>query len=265
MNYDQLLKDHIGEFGPYQIGQLFLVSLPCILVSLEVLSWTFTGAKVPHRCIFPNELDSDLFWNTSIYGNISSEQFMCSRPIGGLENLHLNKTESCLDGYRYDHSEIHYTSIERWTIVCDRDKIRPLIQSTYYMGQLVGSLLFGYLGDRFGRKIIFMIGITLEALAGLSMAFVPWWQGFAILRFITGLCHPAIFVISVVISVELLGPSRRMLGGITTGVVFAIGQMLLAGKHRFRVKHEHREILADLKPMLPSDTYVKMIGSELFQ
>jgi MFS family permease len=58
--------------------------------------------------------------------------------------------------------------------------------SIYIAGACSGSLFFGYLTDRFGRKKLFMItlGVYLAATALTALSFSAWW--FFLFRFITG-------------------------------------------------------------------------------
>jgi MFS family permease len=60
------------------------------------------------------------------------------------------------------------------------------IASTYLAGAVLGSLLFGYLTDRWGRKKLFFITLGVY-LAGTLLTAFSWnvWS-FAIFRFITG-------------------------------------------------------------------------------
>ena len=70
---------------------------------------------------------------------------------------------------------------------------------------MAGSLVFGYLGDKIGRKKVFFIAIILQIVAGLALIVVPHWTLFAFLRAAVGFAHPGIFVVAVVIGVCLRG------------------------------------------------------------
>ncbi|GMT34989.1 hypothetical protein PFISCL1PPCAC_26286, partial [Pristionchus fissidentatus] len=115
----------------------------------------------------------------------------------------------------------------RWDIVCGRSWIKATVQSAYYVGQMVGSMVFGVLGDRIGRKKVFFIAIALQIICGFLQSVAPTWWLYAIVRAGTGFSHPGIFVIAVVIGMELVGPSYRKLASVTTGLFFAVGQIIL--------------------------------------
>jgi MFS family permease len=65
-------------------------------------------------------------------------------------------------------------------------EITGLAASLYVAGACVGALFFGWLTDRFGRKKLFLITLTvyLVATALTALSFQPWW--FFACRFLTG-------------------------------------------------------------------------------
>ncbi len=62
-----------------------------------------------------------------------------------------------------------------------------LAGSIYIAGAVTGSLIFGYLTDRFGRKRLFMITLGVYVLAAVLTAFSWSFASFALFRFITGM------------------------------------------------------------------------------
>lgn len=75
------------------------------------------------------------------------------------------------------------------------------------------------------------------------MVVAPHWSVFGVFRALTGFAHPGIlsrnflsnliiltlgiFVIAVVIGVELVGPKKRKIASVFTGIFFSLGQMVL--------------------------------------
>ncbi|HUY18321.1 MAG TPA: MFS transporter [Candidatus Binataceae bacterium] len=60
------------------------------------------------------------------------------------------------------------------------------ISSCYLAGAVLGSLVFGYLTDRFGRRPFFFISLSIY-LAGVGLTAISWnLASFAVFRFITG-------------------------------------------------------------------------------
>uniref|UniRef100_A0A914QUF7 Major facilitator superfamily (MFS) profile domain-containing protein n=1 Tax=Panagrolaimus davidi TaxID=227884 RepID=A0A914QUF7_9BILA len=124
-------------------------------------------------------------------------------------------------------SRISYTAIQRWDIVCDKAVLRAVIQSMYYVGQMIGSIMFGFLGDRIGRKKVFFIALVVQFVSGLGMALSPHWSIYALSRLGVGIAHPGIFVIAVVIGVELIGPKYRQLSSVLASIFWSCGQIIL--------------------------------------
>ncbi|HEY2022632.1 MFS transporter [Paraburkholderia sp.] len=62
-----------------------------------------------------------------------------------------------------------------------------LLGSSTYVGFLVGALLAGLLGDRFGRRVVMMWSLTFFCVLTFINAFVNDWHTFALLRAIAGI------------------------------------------------------------------------------
>jgi MFS family permease len=58
--------------------------------------------------------------------------------------------------------------------------------SAYLAGALLGALLFGWLTDRFGRKRLFSVTLTVYLVATAATAFSFDFASFALFRFLTG-------------------------------------------------------------------------------
>ncbi|KAL3982367.1 Sugar transporter family protein [Acanthocheilonema viteae] len=248
MKFDELLFTNLGEFGRYQKIQFVLVCLPIIFVSMHALSWTFSAASVPHRCRLPNERSDANYWTQSdllITAANCTEKTRCR-----YRECQLRNDSTCRRGYIYDLSEIKYSAINRWNIVCEWSVLKAFIQSTYYIGQMGGSLLFGFLGDRIGRKKVFFIAIIMLIISGVLMAVVPYWTAFALLRTTVGFAHPGIFVIAVVIGMELVGPSKRKVASVISGIFFSFGQIFLGGLAYFIRDYRYLQLAISLPALI---------------
>lgn len=67
------------------------------------------------------------------------------------------------------------------------DTVIGLMASVYLSGAILGAIGFGYLTDRHGRKRLFIVTVTIYAVATLAtgLSWTPW--SFALFRFLTGL------------------------------------------------------------------------------
>jgi MFS family permease len=60
------------------------------------------------------------------------------------------------------------------------------IGSSYLAGAVIGSLVFGHLTDRYGRRMFFFVSLSIY-LAGVGLTAISWnLASFAVFRFITG-------------------------------------------------------------------------------
>ncbi|TMS37400.1 hypothetical protein L596_004337 [Steinernema carpocapsae] len=229
MKFDELLFSHLGEFGRYQKVQFLLVCLPTIFTAMHALSWTFSAAHLPHRCRLAEETESADYWTkspllakTDCDLTVHTELRDCP-----YKECQLGNETTCPYGYVFDRSQIHNSAINEWGIVCENSIWKAVIQSAYYVGQMFGSLIFGFLGDRIGRKKVFIIAILTQIVCGLLMVVAPHWMFYGTLRAGVGFAHPGIFVIAVVIGMELVGPSKRKIASVISGAFFALGQAAL--------------------------------------
>src|SRR4029077_12261200 len=97
------------------------------------------------------------------------------------------------------------------------------------VGAIIGSLVFGALGDRFGRKNQTVIGTFICGISAGLIAFVPTgaWVVLAILRIMVGFGLAAGVTPALTIVVELT-PTRWRTGMTSFYVVFASAGTLLA-------------------------------------
>jgi DHA1 family bicyclomycin/chloramphenicol resistance-like MFS transporter len=77
---------------------------------------------------------------------------------------------------------------------------RQYVVSSYLMGMGLGSLFYGPIGDRFGRKPVLMFSTILYVIFGALCAFAPDFETFLALRFAQGFAAAAmgVLVISVI-------------------------------------------------------------------
>ncbi|KAF1763366.1 hypothetical protein GCK72_011632 [Caenorhabditis remanei] len=236
MKFDDFLFTYLGEMGKYQKIQFLLVCLPTIVVSMHALSWTFASVDTPYRCRLPSDLPEKEPYYTPLLNftkctndadaNVPISEYGQPGITCQYDRCKLPNNETCGE-HIFDHSKVEYTAVQRWEITCDRSWIKATIQAAYYVGQMAGSMTFGVLGDRIGRKKVFFLAILIQITCAYLIAIAPYWWLYAIARAGTGFSHPGIFVIAVVIGMELVGPQYRKLASCITGLFFALGQVFL--------------------------------------
>jgi MFS transporter, putative metabolite:H+ symporter len=84
-----------------------------------------------------------------------------------------------------------------------------LLASSTYFGFLVGALVAGGIGDRYGRRTVMMSALVLFSLAALASAFVNDWHTFFLLRVIGGVGMGAEAAIIAPFLSEFVSADRR--------------------------------------------------------
>ncbi|XP_071455584.1 organic cation transporter protein-like [Hetaerina americana] len=238
MGYDDVLK-HLGEFGRYQKRIYFLLCIPTISCALHKLAWVFLGAKVNHRCQLPYETENATFdlgreWNMTIPWDASrNKPSKCLRldanftPEYFEDGIPAEKHVEC-HSWIYDTSVYKSSAVMEWNLVCEDAWLRATADSIFMTGVLIGSLVFGDLSDRFGRKPTFFISLVLQVVAGIFAAVAPDYISFVIARMVVGATTSGVFLVAYVIGVEMVGPSARLFTGVFCQYFFSLGFILTA-------------------------------------
>uniref|UniRef100_A0A3Q1HL12 Major facilitator superfamily (MFS) profile domain-containing protein n=1 Tax=Anabas testudineus TaxID=64144 RepID=A0A3Q1HL12_ANATE len=229
MNFDQILAA-IGGFGKYQKILYTWICLPQILLAFHMMVSIFTGATPPHRC---RDSSSSADGNQSfIPGTLSVNSSLSDASCFSSDVLLQNNWTQrvpCGHGWVYSKETFQSTTVTEWDLVCDKAGLNSLGSSIYMLGLLVGSVIFGAMADRYGRRLVLLLCIALQTVFGVAVAFAPNFLVYVILRFIVGATISGVIINAFVLGTEWTCTKRRMLAGILTDYAFGLGYMLLAG------------------------------------
>ncbi|XP_025192491.1 organic cation transporter protein [Melanaphis sacchari] len=237
MTYDDLLEK-MGNFGKYQKRIYFFLCLPAISCALHKLAGVFILAKTDHRCQLPGELDNasyvlppnimnmsypfdyklEHFSSCKIYDTNFTEAYYSS-------NMPVNHSINC-HRWIYDRETYQNTAVMEFNLVCDRAWYKGTADSMLMVGVMLGSIIFGYLSDRIGRKNIFMISLWLQGIVGCGMAFAQEYWSFTLLRVLVGASTSGLYLASYVIGLEFVSPKYRMVVGVVIQMFFSVGFLL---------------------------------------
>uniref|UniRef100_A0A3B5L757 Si:dkey-119m7.4 n=1 Tax=Xiphophorus couchianus TaxID=32473 RepID=A0A3B5L757_9TELE len=211
MNFDDILSK-IGGFGKFQKLLYVWICVPQIFLAFHMLVSVFTGAVPPHLCrsAWPSGATPAALNFTAAPGD-------------------RHPTTSCQDGWEYSKETFQSTTVTEWNLVCSNSSLNNLGSSVYMFGLLVGAVLFGYLADKYGRRIIILIGLAIQVTFGVAAAFAPNFYVYTALRFMVGTSISAVIMNAFVLGTEWTGLRQRMLAGIITDYFFGFGYILLAG------------------------------------
>ncbi|XP_023559665.1 solute carrier family 22 member 11 isoform X2 [Octodon degus] len=138
-------------------------------------------------------------------------------------------TEQCVDGWVYDHSAFTATIVTKWDLVCDSQGLKPMGQSIYMAGILMGSFIWGLLSSRLGRKPMLSWCCLQVAVAGTSTTFAPNFLIYCGLRFLSAFGLAGIILVSSTMMAEWTTTQRRAVTMTILGCTHSMGQMVVAG------------------------------------
>ncbi|KAJ8723271.1 hypothetical protein PYW08_003183 [Mythimna loreyi] len=171
-------EDHIetaiGRFGKYQTWIMFLITIGRFPSEYQLMNVVFLIPNVEYKC-----LDNNV-----------TNYCPCENP-------------------KYDTSTIVSSATSEWNLICDRTYMASLSQSMVQVGILVGSLIFGHVSDRYGRKPVVLLTLILDVVFVVLSAVVPNFWMFLSCRFLNGVSIGGSMLACYVLIVELSGKSFR--------------------------------------------------------
>ncbi|CAG4930742.1 unnamed protein product [Colias eurytheme] len=136
--------------------------------------------------------------------------------------------ETCCNDPVFDKSIFPRTIVMEWNLICENSWLKDLTQMLFQFGVLSGSLLFGIMSDRYGRRPTLVFSVVLEVFTGVISSFLPTYWSFTIVRMILGMSVGGIMVVGFVLVMEYVGGVCRDIISALFHVPFALGHILLA-------------------------------------
>ncbi|XP_029951018.1 solute carrier family 22 member 7a [Salarias fasciatus] len=235
MRFEEILEA-VGGFSKYQFLVLSILCLPRAILPLHFLLHNFVSATPAHRCSLgsleeaaggadPAALGLRIPLNN---GSLSS----CSvfgPPAGPDPDPDRgNGTVACPQGWIYDTTQFTSTTATEWDLVCDSKKLNQALATYFFLGVMMGAVLFGQLSDRFGRRSMLLLALVAAALFGASSAFSSSYTMFSVSRALSGVALSGMSIIVAVLGIEWTDVEHRTFASTVMSLSWSLGNMLLA-------------------------------------
>uniref|UniRef100_A0A3B3T283 Solute carrier family 22 member 3 n=1 Tax=Paramormyrops kingsleyae TaxID=1676925 RepID=A0A3B3T283_9TELE len=153
--------------------------------------------------------------------------FICDDTEDGFSNISDGfPIANCKYGWEYDYGG-RKSFVTEFDLVCANDWLVDMFQAAVNAGFLFGSIVVGYLADRFGRKMSFLMSNIFNGVIGILMAISPNYVSLLVFRFLHGLGVKGGWVAGYVLITELVGVEYRRTVGIIYQMFFSIGLLIL--------------------------------------
>ncbi|KAL1787537.1 solute carrier family 22 member 12 isoform X1 [Sigmodon hispidus] len=245
MAFPELL-DRVGGLGRFQVLQTMALVTPILWVTSQNMLENFSAAVPHHRCWVP--LLDNITAQASVPEDFGPDALLAiSIPLGPAQQPHQCRrfrqpqwqlmesnttatnwseanTEPCEDGWVYDHSTFTSTIVTTWDLVCDSQALRPMAQSIYLAGILVGAAVCGHTSDRFGRRRVLTWSYLQVAVSGTVAAFIPIFPLYCLFRFLVASAVAGVMMNSASLLMEWT--SARTLMMTLNSLGFSFGHLL---------------------------------------
>ncbi|XP_017147449.1 organic cation transporter protein [Drosophila miranda] len=271
LDFDEILTQ-IGEFGRYQRRNYLLICLPVLFAAANSLSYVFTAGKPTYRCYIPGcdsiqapEYHAD-WLHIAVPGTWSKKGLFtpanCDRYVAnetsGFSWDPLQPGQCTADNFTQEEERClqfvygtqERTIVQEWQLTCQENAWKlAFVGTTHFAGLVIGTALFGYLADRFGRKRIFLFCIVFMAVTGIAQALAWDYISFLSFALLNAVGTSGVYPLAFIIGVEMVGPRKREMSSIVLNYFYAVGEALL-GLSVFIPNWRHLQLILSIPPLL---------------
>ncbi|WIA12107.1 hypothetical protein OEZ85_012181 [Tetradesmus obliquus] len=202
MLFDDVISKHVGGMGRGQVLVLLASSCSWATLALVVLDMVFTTQKPAWTCSNPADAQCAAV--------LSSGTGFCS-----------------LSPEQYSWTAAYSSLVSSFGLVCSDSWKVGLVNAMFFLGYWVGSCMFGWLSDAYGRKRCLLLSNATSAAAALLCASSRSYSQYVLWRALQGFCSAGLPIASYVLSTEAVGPAFRGRAGTASQMIYHLGEWLL--------------------------------------
>lgn len=195
----------------YFMSQIFLLSTPkhtCPLPGFVRDTYNLTASETLQlRTALVSEDNCRMFPLSALNSSLVTQILNGANRSSWLGTGDL-QWEPC-EKFDYDKTYYDSTASTQWDLVCERGHLPSLVFTITSIGSAIGTIFFGALSDKIGRRFAFFITVVVATVFGISSILVTNFVAFVVLRFFNATIMPQIFQLPYVILLELVGPKQR--------------------------------------------------------
>jgi len=239
IDFDELLN-HIGGWGKFQITLLVMMIQFTFFLAYVGYSPILYLHVPDHWCNIPQEIQDKVnFTNMDNlldvlipYDEKIEKRSQCYMyDISGIKdpNEILSDTTfvpltKCTNGWTYNYTGYFHSASSEFDWVCD-DAWKPAFtQSMFYAGAIIGTLIFGWISDHYGRYGSFISSNAVLMVTGIATPFANNFITFTIIRFLMGTSFITFFMSLYMLTLEYVCKERRALvGNLSLAIAMSLG------------------------------------------
>ncbi|XP_053670810.1 beta-alanine transporter isoform X2 [Anopheles nili] len=227
-SFDEILAQ-VGDDGRFQRHYNLLFNFGAIcFASMTYMSIILALNKPPHNCHVPgmeryNITDGDHWKNLTLPREMDNRGLLgfskCQMYNVTEEHLqrpytewHFNSSDiiDCAYGYDYDRTYYDRTPITEYDWICDKGFRETNVFIYNRLGELVGTIIFGHLGDTLGRRPVFYLSVLIITVGRLvSMFTAAYYAVFCVAAVVGSLTAHSIFQAPLIVAMEISKSERR--------------------------------------------------------
>ncbi|XP_017767964.1 PREDICTED: uncharacterized protein LOC108556390 [Nicrophorus vespilloides] len=239
MDFDDILAG-LQKTGMdrFQISTYFLVCLPLFLSAQNALVYIWTSRSPDYRCFVPqcekdNHTKFDSEFTRFAIPNKNSDlsayaPFECRTFKYKGDGQSCTKNDFTTEQVGTDCDKYVFNDevslVQEYELYCPKNAhFLSLIGNSHFLGILCGTITFGFLSDRYGRKYTFIASIVFMGIGGCTLACMSTYSGFMIISYIHALGVSGVYPLGFVLAVEMVGPTKRELAGMVLNMFTSFG------------------------------------------